>query len=67
VEPRLSGAPLAHRKHEEWEFARDILLFVAGLIGIFYELVAGTSEPGLLVIFAAMLGLPITLRGGKDG
>lgn len=54
------------RRHEDWEFWRDIILFLSGLIGIFVELARGAADPGLLVIFAAMLGLPITLRGGKD-
>jgi hypothetical protein len=55
------------RRHEDWEFVRDIVLFFSGLVGVFYELVVGAAEPGLLVVFAAMLGLPITLRGGKNG
>lgn len=59
---------MTQRKHYEWEFARDVILFFAGLLGIFYELVIGVNDPGLLVIFAAMLGLPITLHSkGKNG
>lgn len=58
------------RKHEQWDFARDLILFFAGLVGIFYELLIGVNDPGLLVIFAAMLGLPITLHrngGTRNG
>lgn len=44
-------------------FLRTTVLFVAGLSGIAYETVAtGTERPTLLILFAAMIGLPFALR-----
>jgi hypothetical protein len=46
-----------------WQFVRDVILFVCGLIGIAWESLApGSPDPSLLVVFGAMLGLPIFLR-----
>lgn len=46
-----------------WKSVRDILLFFSGLSGVFYETVLSTSErPTLLLMFAAMMGLPAFLR-----
>jgi hypothetical protein len=43
--------------------ARTVVLFVAGLSGIIYEtVVTGTERPTLLILFAAMIGLPLALR-----
>lgn len=60
-------------KWPPWKAVRDVLLFIGGLAGIAYETLAG-EEPreALLVIFAAMAGLPAFLRtdeqkkGGDD-
>lgn len=42
---------------------RTAILFVCGLAGVAYEtLVAGGDRPTLLILFAAMLGLPLFLR-----
>lgn len=41
------------------------MLFLAGLIGVFYELVHGPVNSSLLVVFSAMLGFPIALPHGK--
>jgi hypothetical protein len=53
-------APLNGR----WRLARDILLFVGGLVGLMYETFFRTGDPrvGLITIFCAMLGLPLFLR-----
>lgn len=59
------AAPRASKRHEQWEFARNVILFCAGIVGIFYELIVGVSNPALLIVFAAMLGLPITLGATK--
>jgi hypothetical protein len=49
-----------------WPLTREVLLFVAGLAGLIFETVFRSSpDPSLLLIFGAMLGLPLMLR--KDG
>lgn len=46
-----------------WKNVRDIVLFVAGIAGVFHETVmAATERPTLLLMFAAMMGLPAFLR-----
>ena len=57
-----------------WPQLRDIFLFVAGLMGVAHETVLGAAErPTLLILFAAMMGLPAFLQKGpakeaeKDG
>lgn len=53
-----------------WTLARDVLLFSAGLAGVIHETVVVRAErPTLLLLFAAMLGLPAFIRAdgrGKD-
>lgn len=54
---------------------RSIVLFVVGIAGIIYEVVVDKLErPTVLVLLAAMVGLPAFLRAderrranGKDG
>jgi hypothetical protein len=42
---------------------RDVALFFGGLAGVFHETVLATGErPTLLILFAAMMGLPAFLR-----
>lgn len=49
-----------------WPLARDIALFVAGLAGVAHEtLLAKAERPTLLLLFAAMLGLPAFLRADE--
>jgi hypothetical protein len=46
--------------------SRDTILFIGGLVGIFHEMVfAHSDRPTLLVLFAAMIGLPLFLRGDE--
>lgn len=46
-----------------WPFLRDVALFVGGLAGVAHEtLVAKSERPTLLLLFAAMMGLPAFLR-----
>ena len=46
--------------------ARDVLLIVAGLAGIFHETVlAATPRDSLLVLFGAMIGLPAFLHADE--
>ena len=50
---------------QKWRgLTRDTVLFVAGLAGIFHETLvhAGTERPTLLLLFGAMIGLPLFLR-----
>lgn len=45
---------------------RDIVLFIAGLVGVFHEmLVRDEVRAELLMIFGAMLGLPLFLRSDE--
>lgn len=47
-----------------WPLLRDLTLFVAGLLGVMHEtLVSRVERPSLLLIFAAMMGLPAFLNG----
>lgn len=46
-----------------WTSVRDILLFIGGLLGAGHEVVlTNTERPTLLILFAAMMGLPAVLR-----
>lgn len=50
------------RKAPTW-LTRDLVLFVAGLLGIGYETVfEHFDRPTLLIIFGSMSGLPLFLR-----
>lgn len=47
----------------QWPALRDIMLFAGGVAGVFHETVlTGTERPTLLILFAAMMGLPAFLR-----
>lgn len=51
-----------------WEFVRTLTLFFAGLGGVMYEMLfVHPADYGLLVIFGAMMGIPIYLNRGKNG
>lgn len=46
-----------------YKMVRDIVLLIAGLTGILHEtLVVENERPTLLMLFAAMIGLPAFLR-----
>ncbi|WP_157965259.1 hypothetical protein [Euzebya rosea] len=50
-----------------WQTARDVMLFLAGLALLVHETVLATGpRTELLVIAAAMLGLPAVLRLPTD-
>lgn len=54
----------------QWPVIRDILLFSGGMLGVLHEtLISATERPTLLILFAAMMGLPAFLRkdDGEDG
>lgn len=47
----------------EWQQIRDAILFLGGIVGVGHETVIATAErPTLLILFAAMMGLPAFLR-----
>ena len=46
-----------------WQPIRDVALFAGGIIGVIHETVVTSGErPTLLILFAAMMGLPLMLR-----
>jgi hypothetical protein len=48
---------------KNWQNTRDVILFFGGLAGVFNETVlTHTERPTLLILFAAMMGLPAFLR-----
>jgi hypothetical protein len=48
---------------KNWHNTRDVILFFGGLMGVFNETVlTSTERPTLLILFAAMMGLPAFLR-----
>jgi hypothetical protein len=48
----------------QWPVIRDIALFIGGMGGVLHEtLVAKAERPTLLILFAAMMGLPAFLQG----
>lgn len=53
---------------ENWDFVRTLVLFFAGLGGVLYEMIfVHPADAGLLVVFGAMMGLPIFLnKNGKS-
>ena len=49
-----------------WLVLRDIFLFAGGLAGVVHETVFTSLErPALLILFAAMMGLPAFLRSDE--
>jgi hypothetical protein len=63
---RLGGPAAVTRTSSNWPAAREVILFVAGLAGVIYETLHGPVQPSLLVVFAAMMGLPIILHKDKE-
>lgn len=52
---------------KNWQNSRDIILFIAGLAGVCHEtLIAVAERPTLLILFAAMMGLPAFLHKDDD-
>lgn len=50
-------------KPETVRAIRDATLFIGGLLGVVHEaFFTNFDRPGLLVLFAAMMGLPAFLR-----
>jgi len=42
-----------------WAFLRDVAMFAGGLTGATYETLRAVPRPELLLLFAAMMGIPI--------
>lgn len=54
------------KTRKQLRLSRDVVLMAAGLAGVAHETVIYQGErPSLLILFAAMLGLPALLR--KNG
>lgn len=50
-----------------WRPQRKDVLFVVGLLGIGYEALFRSAErPTLLLLYAAMIGLPLVLRADEE-
>lgn len=50
----------------QWPVIRDLTLFVGGLAGVAHEtLIVQVERPTLLLLFAAMMGLPMFLRADE--
>lgn len=57
---------MSNRVKRHLRISRDSILFIAGLAGVAYETLVGQGErPTLLLLFAAMIGLPAFLRGDE--
>ena len=51
-----------------WTVSRGTILFLAGLAGVVHETVLQDADrPTLLLLFAAMMGLPAFLSGQDGG
>lgn len=51
----------------QWPLIRDIVLFTGGLLGVVHEtLISSVERPTLLILFAAMMGLPAFLRKSDE-
>lgn len=49
-----------------WPQLRDMILFFGGLGGVAHEtFLASTDRPELLIVFAAMMGLPAFLQADQ--
>jgi hypothetical protein len=52
---------------KRWSPIRDVGLFVGGVLGVAHEtLLTKTDRPTLLILFAAMMGLPAFLRPNDE-
>jgi hypothetical protein len=50
-----------------WHLIRDVILFVGGLAGVANEALRyGGERPTLLLLYAAMMGLPAFLRADES-
>lgn len=50
------------------KISRDLVLFVAGLLGVLHEtLLTNGDRQFLLIIFAGMMGLPVFIRKDEMG
>lgn len=58
------------RKVRKWHLrlSRDVVIFGIGIVGIVHEIFWSNSDrPTLLILFAAMIGLPAFLRIDERG
>lgn len=51
-----------------WSAMRDVILVALGTVIVLHELiVAETTDPALLALAAALLGLPLVVRADRRG
>jgi len=61
--PTPAEAKAKKRRRRNLRISRDTALLAGGLLGVFHETVIQNGQrPSLLVLFAAMMGLPLYLR-----
>jgi hypothetical protein len=55
------------RRRSAWHLSRDTILFAVGIGLTIYEALGhrGPERPALLVLYAAMMGLPFVLRADE--
>jgi len=68
VDTPADPRPEKRRSWRTIRISRDTILFTAGLLLLVYEVVlkSGPAEPTLLILFAAMMGVPFMLGGKKS-
>ena len=60
--PRSPKSSVGTQAAARWKLVRDIILFFVGLGGVVHEALTKFDRPSLLMVFAAMMGLPAFLR-----
>ncbi len=59
----LPESKSAKRRKRNVRISRDVVLFAVGVVGILHEtFISHTERPSLLILFAALCGLPLYLR-----
>lgn len=61
---------MTNKSKRRVRFTRDGVLFMSGLVGVAYETYTGQDRATLLLLFAAMMGLPAFIQKDeqkKDG
>lgn len=59
------SSPKRRTTKPPWSSVRDVVLFLTGLAGIVYEALSGLERPTLLLLYAALVGLPSFLRADE--
>jgi hypothetical protein len=64
-QPDSAGEEGTVARKRRIRFTRDGVLFVAGLVGLAYETYTGGERVTLLLVFAAMMGLPAFIQADE--